>query len=184
LEKKIVYFEKAGKVNTEKTLRLAKERSEELGIKTIVLASSGGYTANKFLEIFDDEKFKLIVVGIEKSRFSMQMLKILEDRGIPIKFSRDSKYTLSEQMRNAFYKFSEGMKVVMELGIIIQEDIAVDTEEIIAIAGTGRQGGRYPDGGGADTAVVMVPQTNKKFNTLAENKDDRRVIKEIICKPR
>jgi hypothetical protein len=52
LEKKIVYFEKAGKVNIDATLRLAKERAEELGIKTIVLASSSGYTAQKPLRFF------------------------------------------------------------------------------------------------------------------------------------
>ena len=39
LEKKIVYFEKAGKVNTEQTLKLAKERAKELGIKNTRLLS-------------------------------------------------------------------------------------------------------------------------------------------------
>jgi hypothetical protein len=39
MERNIVYFEKKGKQNTEKTLRLARIRAEELGIGQIVLAS-------------------------------------------------------------------------------------------------------------------------------------------------
>jgi hypothetical protein len=56
LEQKIVYFEKAGKLNTEKTLRLAKERAETLNLKKVVLASSNGYTARMALKIFQDTR--------------------------------------------------------------------------------------------------------------------------------
>ena len=45
IENKIVYFEQAGRVNTEETLRLAKERGEELGIRHFVIASTLGPTA-------------------------------------------------------------------------------------------------------------------------------------------
>jgi len=54
LEQKIDYFERAGKLNTEKTLRLAKERAETLNLKKVVLASSNGYTARMALKIFQD----------------------------------------------------------------------------------------------------------------------------------
>lgn len=197
LEKKIVYFEKAGKVNTEETLKLAKERAEELGIKTILLASSSGYAAQKALEIFKNANFKLVVVSLEKKRFPSELRKILEDKGIPLRFSalyydRSSapsndliKYSYPELMRYALYKLSEGMKVVLELGMVAaEEDLVSENEEVVAIAGTGHKGGRYPAGGGADTAVVMVPRRSENFNKLPENKDDRREIKEIICKPR
>ena len=40
MEKNIVYFEKAGKVNTEKTLLLAKERAEELASSAYSFSSS------------------------------------------------------------------------------------------------------------------------------------------------
>lgn len=42
MEKKIVYFEKPGKQNTDETLKLAVERATELGIKYLVVASSTG----------------------------------------------------------------------------------------------------------------------------------------------
>ncbi len=51
MEKKIVYFDKPGKENTEETLRLAVERARELGIKHLVVASSYGDTALKAIEM-------------------------------------------------------------------------------------------------------------------------------------
>ena len=184
MEKNIVYFEKAGKVNTEKTLLLAKERAEELGIKTVVLASSSGFTAQMALEVFKNTDLKLVVVGISKPRFSSELLKTLENRGIAVRFSSVVEYSYLELMRNAFYKFSGGMKVVMDLGMILSaENLVSENEEVVAIAGTGHRG-FVNEGGGADTAVVLVPRISEQFNSLPENKANRRDIKEIICKPR
>jgi hypothetical protein len=45
IESKIVYFESPGRVNTDETLALAKERAEGLGIKYLVVASTSGATA-------------------------------------------------------------------------------------------------------------------------------------------
>ena len=55
-ETKIVYFDKIGPENTDDTLRLAKERADELGIKTIVVASSTGATALKAVDVFTGQK--------------------------------------------------------------------------------------------------------------------------------
>jgi len=54
MEKKIVYFDRPGKENTEETLRLAVERARELNIKYLVVASSYGDTALKALEMAKD----------------------------------------------------------------------------------------------------------------------------------
>ena len=51
-ESKTVYFDEPGKANTDETLRLARERAEELGIKNIVVASYTGYTGVKASEVF------------------------------------------------------------------------------------------------------------------------------------
>ena len=183
LEKKIVYFEKAGIINTEQTINLAKERAKELGIKTIILASNSGYTAKLALDIFDNTDLKLIIVCVSRQRFPSELLKTLENRGIIIKFSNEVKYSLQEMMRNAFYKFSEGTKVIVELGMIaVEEGLISENEEVVAIAGTGHSG--FPEGGGADTAAVIKPKKSENFNKLPVNKEDRREIREIICKPR
>ena len=62
-----------------------------------------------------------------------------------------------------------------------EKGVVPDGEEVVAVGGTGTIG--FTEGGGADTAVVMIPRTSEQFNTLPE-KADRREVKEIICKPR
>lgn len=183
MKRTIVYFEHAGKVNTDTTLQLAKERAEELGIKKVVLASSSGFTAQRALDVFRDTDIQLHVVGTSRQSFQRDVLTMLENRGIPVKFSSEVDYTYPDSVRNAFRKLSEGMKVVMDLGMILREEgFVAEKEEIVAIGGTGPLG--FDAGGGVDTAVVMIPQRSDAFNHLPENKAQRRVIKEIICKPR
>jgi hypothetical protein len=183
LEQKIVYFEKAGKLNTEKALMLAKERAEDLDLKKVVLSSSSGFTARMALEIFQDTDIQLVVVGTSRAGFQRDMLTILEQKGVAVRFSSEVEYTYPEVVMNAYRKVSEGMKVVMDLGMIVAEEgLVVENEEIVAVAGTGPIG--FDEGGGADTAVVMVPRKSKDFYKLPEKKDTRRDVKEIICKPR
>ena len=40
METKIVYYENPGDVNTDTTLALARQRAKELGIKTVIVAST------------------------------------------------------------------------------------------------------------------------------------------------
>jgi len=47
MENKIVYFKNPGNENTDQTFQLAKERAKQLGIKTIIIASTTGRTAVK-----------------------------------------------------------------------------------------------------------------------------------------
>ena len=52
MEGKTVYFEKPGGENTETVFALAKQRAEELDIKTILVASTTGKTAVKAMDVF------------------------------------------------------------------------------------------------------------------------------------
>ena len=54
-----VYFDGKGKQYTEETLKLAKKRAEELGIKNIVIASYTGYAGVLASEMFKD--YNLVV---------------------------------------------------------------------------------------------------------------------------
>ena len=56
MEGKIVYFDKPGPENTEEVLRIAKKRAKELGIKTIVVATTIGNTAVRASEVFKGMK--------------------------------------------------------------------------------------------------------------------------------
>ena len=59
----IVYFEKAGRPNTEDTIKFAKKRAIELGLKHIVVASTRGSTGVLAAESFADTDIEVIVVG-------------------------------------------------------------------------------------------------------------------------
>jgi len=60
MEARIVYFDQPGKNNTDEVLRLAKTRAEELGIKSILVASTTGETAVKALEVFKGAKIVVV----------------------------------------------------------------------------------------------------------------------------
>ena len=58
----VTYFEKGGPQNTDKALEIAKKYAEKFGINDIVIASTTGMTAEKAAEIFDSERFNIIIV--------------------------------------------------------------------------------------------------------------------------
>ena len=55
-------YEKPGKQHTIDTLNIAKENADNLGIKEIVIASTGGYTAEQAVEIFPPAKYNLVII--------------------------------------------------------------------------------------------------------------------------
>jgi hypothetical protein len=190
MEQKITYFEKPGGAdNTGKTLALAKARGKELGIKTIVVASTVGGTAVKAVDVF--KGYKVIVVthvaGFREANtqeFTEENRKIVESKGGIILTAAHAfggiHRALSQTMPPApssaigdvvamtLRTFGQGMKVACEIAAMAADAGLVRTdEEIIAIGGTGR---------GTDTAVVLQPSYTHRFFNLR--------VKEIICKPR
>jgi hypothetical protein len=186
MEVKAVYFENPGSGNTEEVLLITKQRAEELGIKTIVVASTVGDTAVRAVEVF--KKARVIAVshvsGMREpntQEFSEENRKIVEAKGGAIITTTHAFGGLSRAMRNKYNMyvlgdviadtlriFGQGMKVVCEITLMAADSGLVRTDEdIIAIAGSGR---------GADTAVVLKPANTHNFFDLK--------IKEILCKPR
>jgi hypothetical protein len=191
MECKTVYHDKpGGDENTDTTLKLAKRRAEELGIKAIVVASTVGGTAVKVMDVF--KGYKVVVVthtdGFREpntQEFAAENRKTVEGAGGIIlttthAFGGVQRALAPEGTRPApsnsmgdviamtLRMFGQGMKVVCEIGAMAADAGLVRTdEECIAIAGTGR---------GADTAVVLKPDyVHRLFNTR---------VKEVICKPR
>ena len=58
---KIIYFDEPGEANTEEALSVAKQRAKELGIKTVIVATTRGNTAARAVEVF--EGMKVVVVS-------------------------------------------------------------------------------------------------------------------------
>ena len=185
MELKIVYFETPGRENTDEVLSIARKRAEELGIKTILVASTRGDTAVKAVDVF--KGLKVIAVthftgyrGPNEQEFTDENRKAFESKGgimlitthlfsgisraVRDKFNT---YVIGDIIAGTLRVFSEGMKVVIEIAMMAADSGLVRTDEdVIAIGGTGR---------GADTAVVLTPVNSNNFFDLK--------IKEILCKP-
>jgi hypothetical protein len=181
-----VYFEKQGRGNTERTLQIAKTRAEELGIRTILVATTGGATGVRAAEEF--RGFNVVVVthstGLREPNYqelTEENRQAIEAAGARILTCQHAfggvgravrkklgTYEVDEIMAYTLRIFGEGMKVACEIALMAADAGLVRTDElVIAIAGTGR---------GADTAVVLRPANAQTFFDMR--------IMEILCKPR
>ena len=185
MELKTVYFENPGRENTEEVLSIAKQRAEELGIKTILVASTKGDTAVKAMEVLQGLRVIAVthVSGFRapnSQEFTEDNRKIVESKGGIILTTTHAFGGLSRAMRKQFNTYvigdivantlrilGQGMKVVCEITLMAADSGLVRTDEdVIAIAGTSR---------GADTAVVLRPVNAERFFDLK--------VREILCKP-
>ncbi len=185
MELKTTYFENPGRENTEEVLGIARQRAEELGIKTILVASTTGDTAVKAMEAFGG----LRVIAVSHStgmrepdtqEFTEENRKVVESKGGIVLTTTHTFAGVSRAMRNKFNTyvigdiiantlriFGQGMKVVCEIAMMAADGGLVRTDEdVIVIAGSSR---------GADTAVVLSPVNSHNFFDLK--------VKEILCKP-
>jgi hypothetical protein len=193
MELKTVYFEKpGGEENTAKTLALAKQRAEALGIKTFVVASTTGATAVKAVDAL--KGYKVIIVthtaGFHlpnTQEFTDENRKIVEGKGGIIVTAAHAlggihralgpagtggppspSQAIGDVAAMTLRMFSQGTKVACEIAAMAADAGLVRAdEEIISIGGTGR---------GADTALVVKADYTHRFFGLK--------VKEIICKPR
>ena len=169
----------------EEVLRLAKARAEELGIKTIVVATTVGDTAVRATEVFKGMKVVVVThcTGMWEPNFQEvteeNRKKIESNGGIILTTThlflglsgamrkKFSTYLLGDIVANTLRILGQGMKVVCEISVMAADAGLVRTDEdVIAIAGSGR---------GADMAVVLSPVNSNDFFDLR--------VKEILCKP-
>lgn len=180
----IVYFERPGKENTIQTLRLARQRAVELGLKQIVVASSTGFTAKQALTVWSADEVVLTIVSISRESFDAELLQELQSQGRRVLFSAEVDYVYPEIVANAYRKLCEGMKVVMEIAsVAVDAGCVAEGERIIAVAGTGPIA--FPAGGGADTAIVITPGPSTEYGVdyQVPRKEERRRVREILCMP-
>jgi hypothetical protein len=182
----VTYFEKAGKDNTDEVMAIVKKRAAELGIKTIVVASYRGFTAEKAVKALDGLKVIAVMGFLEPNMqnlaetFSQGDEKLIRNKAIVliathlfsgINRAMRKKYDTSspgEIIAQALRTISVGVKVAIECTLMAADAALVRTDEdIIAVAGTRS---------GADTAIVIRPVNSQDFFDLK--------LKEILCKPR
>ena len=186
VERKVTYFNEAGKHNTDALLRIVKEYVEKEGVRNVVVASTTGETGAKASKIFKgcnivivthcfgfrepgkielkDEYRREILANGTKIFTGVHALSSVE-RAIRKDFGTMQPLEL---IANTLRLMGEGTKVCVEIALMAADAglIPVD-KDVIAIAGTGR---------GADTALRIQPANSGRFFDLK--------IKEVIAKPR
>ena len=185
MELKTVYFKNPGGENTEDTLQLSRRRAEDMGIKTIVVASTKGHTAVRAMDVFDGLRVVVVshVTGFREpniQQFTEENRQIVEGKGSIILTAAHAFAGLSKAMRNKYNMyvlgdiigdtlriFGHGLKVACEIVLMAADAGLVATDEdVISIGGTDE---------GADTAIVLTPTNTHNFFDLK--------IKEVLCKP-
>ncbi|HUX76199.1 MAG TPA: pyruvate kinase alpha/beta domain-containing protein [Anaerolineae bacterium] len=181
-----IYYDQPGPHNTARTLEVARRRADELGIRTVLVASTRGATgvqAAQQLQGYD------VVVVTHASGFhepntqelTPENRAAIEAAGARILTCQHAlggigravrkkwgTYTIDEIVAQTLRIFGQGMKVCVEIALMAADAGLVKVgEPCVAIAGTGR---------GADTAVVLVPANVQQFF-------DVRVM-EVLAKPR
>ncbi|MEJ2182313.1 MAG: pyruvate kinase alpha/beta domain-containing protein [Nitrospirota bacterium] len=188
IERKVLYFEKPGKVNTQACLDVVRRVVQEDGFKNVVLASTTGDTGLMFAEGLKGGGANLIVVTHSagfKEPNSLEMAaetrkKILDsgatvytgsmpthslDTAFSTKFSGSH---VSQILAQALRRFGEGTKVCCEIVMMATDSgLIPEGSETLAVAGTAR---------GADTVAVLKSAASKRFFDL-------RVL-EFLAKPR
>ena len=190
LKLEVLYFEKGGPQNTQKALEIAKRYADQFGIKEIVIASTTGMTAQKAKEIFDLDKFKLIIVthsyyfgGKDKRQeFPEDLIAKLRNEGLIVFSATHAFGSVERSLRMSLKQwapvevmakylrenFSQGTKVCMEIATMAADAGLISNldDDIICIGGTGR---------GADTVCLIKPMTTSLFHQLR--------VKAILAKP-
>jgi len=184
--KETVYFDEPGEVNTGEALRLARERAEELGIRSVVVASSTGETGAEASRVF--KGFNLVVVTSvtgyarpDEVRMRPEHRMTIEANGGRVVIaahafggvgraihSKFGAIQADEVVAHVLRLFSEGFKVACEVACMAVDAGLIRTdEEAIAIGGSA---------GGADTAIVVKPSNTHALFDMR--------VREMICKPR
>jgi hypothetical protein len=181
-----VYFDKPGKENTARTLEIAKRRAEELGIRTILVATTTGFTGVQAAQLL--QGYDVIVVTHSTGFGEPNAQELTEENRAAIEAAgakvltcqhafggvgravrkKLGTYELDEIIAYTLRTFGQGVKVCAEIALMAADaGLARTGEPGIAVAGTGR---------GADTAVVLIPANTQTFFDLK--------IMEILAKPR
>jgi len=183
---KVTYFENTGVANTDETLKLAKERADELGVRNIVVASKTGRTGLKAAEIFRGYNLVVVtqVIGFVEPnvhKLTAENRAVLEKNGAKVVTAAHAFGTLGrainrkfntiqvdEIIANVLRLFGAGVKVACEVTCMATDaGLVRANEDAIGIGGTSD---------GADTAILVKATNTHTFFDIR--------IREIICKPR
>jgi hypothetical protein len=178
-------FAQSGPANTDRTLSLAAERAQVLGIQTVLVATTQGTTALRASELI---KVPNLIVVSHSTGFRQPFTNSLDPalrtiieangakvvttthafggvgRAVRIKLNT---YQVDEIIAHTLRTFGQGIKVAAEITLMAADSgLVPDGGPLIAVAGSGK---------GADTAAVILPTHAQTFFDLK--------FLEVICMP-
>ena len=180
-----VYFEEPGPQNTTRTLEIARRRADQLGLGTVLVASTSGKTGIEATALF--QGYNVVVVSHStgfsepnRQQLTAENRAAIEAAGNTILTCQHAfggvnravrkhlgTYLTDEIIAYTLRTFGEGTKVCTEIALMAADAGLVTVgEPCIAVAGSGR---------GADTAIVLVPANAQQFFDLQ--------MMEILAKP-
>lgn len=180
----IVYFSRPGAGNTERTIEIARRRADELGARTVLVASTSGATGVLAARVLAE---RLVVVSHSTGfgepnaqEMTAENRAAIEAAGATVLTAQHAfggvgravrrklgTYQVDEIAAYTLRTFGEGVKVCAEMALMAADAGLVRAgEPTVAVAGTGR---------GADTAVVLRPAHAQDFFDLR--------FLEVLCMP-
>ncbi len=184
-ERRVIYFNRAGRQNTEVLLESVKQYAERESIKNIVVASTTGETGAKASAIFKGANVVVVThsVGFQepgKTELQKEHKRVILRNGASVFTGTHALSSVERAIRkdfgtiqpleliaNVLRLFGEGTKVCIEITLMaVDAGLIPADQDIIAIGGTGT---------GADTALRIRSANASRFFDLR--------IEEVIAKP-
>lgn len=198
MDRRIVYFEEPGNMNTDEVFRIARQRAEELHIETMAVASISGETGVKAMDAL--RGFRVVVVTHNtgylepnSQQCSQENAELIRSKGGLLLTTTSAlgglsramgqsslmppgaSYVVGDIVANTLRILGQGVKVACEIAAMAADSGLVRTdEEVISIAGTNL--GLGETARGVDTALVLQPANVHLFFQTQ--------VREILCKPR
>jgi len=188
MEKRVIYFEKPGRDNTDKCLEVVKDALKEGIYKHLVIASTTGETGLLFARSLKDYRVNLVVVTHSFGFREPNSIEMPEETRRQIEAEGGKVFTgpmlthsietsLSSRFSGLYptliiaqslRRFGEGPKVCCECVMMaVDAGLIPEGEEVLSVAGTAR---------GADSVLVIRSAASKRFLELK--------VLEILAKPR
>ncbi|WP_455368195.1 hypothetical protein [[Eubacterium] cellulosolvens] len=192
----IIYFERAGPLNTIPLIEHIKERVPQGDIKEVIVPVTTGKTADLFAQHLEN-RIKIIPISEDETLSACRRIEHNEG-GVWEKLMQ--RYIGKEQKKidptnrrkifdltflpfcgekwelisEPFYIFGQGMKVAIEVSISAVETGKISPyTTVAAVGGTGE---------GVDTAIIVKTSTQKE--AFGKNPDKRLAVYEILAMPR
>ncbi len=178
MERRVIYFERPGRENTEECVKLVSDLVRNEDYRHVVVASTTGETGILFADALRDLRVNLVIVTHSYGYKEPNTIELMEDNrkrilalGAKILTATMLTHSLETSFSSKFHglyptmiiaqtlrRFGEGPKVCCECVMMATDaGLIPEGEEIVSVAGTGR---------GADTVMIIRSAASKRFLDL------------------